>query len=103
MLFVPIQDLWNSDEYSVDMNSPDESKEPKKSSWYYHPLFVIFMLLFILGPFGLPLLYKSPRFSRFWKIVWTILMIVYTWAMIGGTIAMVKLIISSINNMQPAV
>ena len=57
------------------------------------------MLLFVLGPFGLPLLYKSPRFNRSWKIIWTFIMIAYTWAMIGGTIAIAKLILSSFTNM----
>ena len=55
------------------------------------------MLLFVLGPFGLPLLYKSPRFNRTWKIIWTIIMAAYTWALIGSTIAIVKLILSSLN------
>ncbi|MSR78276.1 MAG: hypothetical protein EXS63_08670 [Candidatus Omnitrophica bacterium] len=82
------------------MNTPDASNGPPKSSWYYHPILVIFLLFFVLGPFGLPLLYKSPRFNRTWKIIWTVIMIAYTWAMIDGTIALVKLALSSLGGIQ---
>ncbi len=45
--------------------------------WYHSVWFVLFMLFFVLGPFGLPLLWKSPRFSRNAKIAWTITVGVY--------------------------
>ncbi len=45
--------------------------------WYHSVWFVLFMLFFVLGPFGLPLLWKSPRFSRGAKIAWTIIVGVY--------------------------
>lgn len=50
--------------------------------WYYNPWMVVAILFLALGPFGLPLLYKSPKFSRTWKIVLTIVMIPYTWWMV---------------------
>ncbi len=43
-----------------------------KVKWYHSVWFVLFMLFFVLGPFGLPLLWKSPRFSRGAKIGWAI-------------------------------
>jgi len=46
--------------------------------WYLRPGSVVILLFFVLGPFGLPLLYKSPGFTKKWKIVLTILMIIYT-------------------------
>ena len=39
---------------------------------------VVLLLFFVLGPFGLPLLYKSPEFSQKLKIVLTIVVILYT-------------------------
>ena len=49
-----------------------ENKAPKKDErvkWYLRPTSVILSLFFVLGPFGLPLLYKSPKFSKTLKIV----------------------------------
>jgi hypothetical protein len=36
------------------------------------------MLFVVLGPLGLPLLWKSPSFSRGWKIVLTIALVIYS-------------------------
>ena len=46
--------------------------------WYLRPIGVILLLFFVLGPFGLPLLYKSPKFSKTLKIVLTIAVMIYT-------------------------
>ncbi len=53
------------------------SKE-EKFKWYLRPIGVVLLLFFVLGPFGLPLLYKSPKFSRKLKIALTVLVIIYT-------------------------
>jgi len=39
---------------------------------------VILLLFFVLGPFALPLLYRSPRFTKGWKIILTIATISFT-------------------------
>jgi hypothetical protein len=39
-------------------------------------------LFFVLGPFGLPLLYKSPRFSRKMKALLTVAVLLYTFYLI---------------------
>jgi len=49
-----------------------------KFKWYLRPIGVVLLLFFVLGPFGLPLLYKSPKFSRKLKIVLTVVVIIYT-------------------------
>jgi len=46
--------------------------------WYLRPISVVLLLFFVLGPFGLPLLYKSPKFSKKLKIVLTVVVIIYT-------------------------
>lgn len=38
--------------------------QPEKAKWYYSAWFVLVSLFVILGPLGLPLLWKSPRFSE---------------------------------------
>lgn len=50
----------------------------EKPAWYYRPLFVLLMLFFVLGPFGLPLVYKSPCFSKGWKIFLTAAVLIFT-------------------------
>ena len=50
----------------------------EKVKWYLRPMGVVLLLFFVLGPFGLPLLYKSPKFSQKLKIVLTIVVILYT-------------------------
>jgi len=50
----------------------------EKVKWYLRPVSVVLSLFFVLGPFGLPLLYKSPRFSRTSKIILTIAVVIYT-------------------------
>ena len=50
----------------------------EKVKWYLRPMGVVLLLFFVLGPFGLPLLYKSQEFSRKLKIVLTIVVILYT-------------------------
>jgi hypothetical protein len=54
------------------------SKEEEKVKWYLNPISVVLLLFFVLGPFGLPLLYKSPKFSKTLKIILTVTVIVYT-------------------------
>ncbi len=48
--------------------------------WYLRPLVVVLLLFFVLGPFGLPLLYKSPAFRKKLKIkiFLTVALIIYT-------------------------
>ena len=53
----------------------DETPKPR---WYLRPSIIILLLFFVLGPFGLPLLFKSPGFGKAWKIILTVAVIVYT-------------------------
>jgi len=53
-------------------------KKNGKVKWYLRPVIVLLSLFFVLGPFGLPLLYKSPKFSRTLKIIFTVAVIIYT-------------------------
>jgi len=50
--------------------------------WYLRPVSVVLSLFFVLGPLGLPLLYKSPKFSRTSKIILTFAVVIYTFYLI---------------------
>jgi hypothetical protein len=67
-----------------------EDKEDEKVKWYLRPISVVLSLFFVLGPFGLPLLYKSPKFSRKMKIILTIAVVVYTFYLIFVTLEIAK-------------
>jgi hypothetical protein len=53
-------------------------KEDGKIKWYLRPISVVLLLFLVLGPLGLPLLYKSPKFSKTSKIILTIVVMIYT-------------------------
>ena len=53
-------------------------QEDRKTKWYLKPISVVLLLFFVLGPFGLPLLYKSPQFGKTSKIILTIAVVLYT-------------------------
>ena len=57
------------------------------SRWYYRPWSVVFLLFFVLGPFGLPLLWKSPAFSRGMKIALAVAVMAYS-ALLVETVLM---------------
>ena len=50
----------------------------KEDKWYLRPVSVVLLLFFVLGPLALPLLYKSPKFSKTLKIILTIVVLIYT-------------------------
>lgn len=61
------------------------------SKWYASVWFVLLMLFVVLGPLGLPLLWKSSRFSKVSKIVLTIATVIYTgWILLGAKVLVEK-------------
>ncbi len=58
----------------------------ERVKWYLRPLGVVILLFFVLGPFGLPLLYKSPKFSKKSKILLTVAVMIYTAYIISTTV-----------------
>ncbi len=58
-----------------------------KSNWYASVWFVLLMLFLVLGPLGLPLLWKSSRFSMSAKVVLTAATVAYTvWILFGARV-----------------
>lgn len=58
--------------------------------WYFKPWPVLALLFLVLGPLGLPFLYKSPRFNRAWKVVLTLATVLYTCYLVLATIDLVR-------------
>lgn len=54
--------------------------------WYYRPWIVILLLIFVLGPFGLPLVYKSPKFNKVAKVILTLAMVAYSVYLVDVTL-----------------
>lgn len=48
---------------------------------------ILALLFFVTGIFGLPLLWMSGSFSQTEKIVWSIVVTLYTLLLIGATVA----------------
>ena len=67
-------------------------EEPTDSKWYHNIWFVLMMLFIVVGPFGLSLVWKNPRFSQKWKWAITVAVIVYTLWLIYLTFQAVALI-----------
>jgi hypothetical protein len=64
--------------------------ETGKVKWYLRPMGIVLLLFFVLGPLGLPLLYKSPSFSKKIKIILTIIVLIYTSFLIISTVEIGK-------------
>lgn len=62
----------------------------EKVKWYYRPWVVILLIFLVLGPLGLPLVYKSPKFNRAWKVVLTFLTLLYTASIVLVTVEFVR-------------
>ena len=75
-------------------------KEGEKVKWYLRPVSVILLLFIVLGPLGLPLLYRSPKFSKTLKIVLTVVVIIYTSYLIFATVEIGRVLFKRIEEMQ---
>jgi hypothetical protein len=74
--------------------------EPPKPKWYYNVWFVLIMLFFVIGPFGLPLVWRNPRFARGTKVLLTLVMVVYTVALVDLTLRTARLVLQEVEQFQ---
>jgi hypothetical protein len=58
--------------------------------WYHRPWCVLLMLFVVMGPFGLPLLWRSAFFGERAKQVLTVAVLVYTAALLWETVVAVR-------------
>lgn len=76
------------------------SQPTQPAKWYYNAWFVLAMLFFVLGPFGLPLVWKHPRFSRWIKVALTLAMVVYTVVLVDTTLRAVRAVMSEMGQLN---
>src|SRR2546422_689663 len=72
------------------MEPSDGAPRPR---WYYRPWWVLLMLFLVLGPFGLPLLWKNPSFSRWSKIALTVAVAAYTILLVEAVLIAIRAVI----------
>lgn len=65
--------------------------------WYYRKGPVLILLFFVLGPLGLPLLFKSPAFTRKGKLIISVIVLSYTVILLKYIYFWVKLSYTIIN------
>jgi hypothetical protein len=75
--------------HRLAQTQPVRSIEPS-TNWYYRPFWVLVLLFFVLGPLGLPFLWRSPRFTRVLKVTLTVAVVVYTGLLVGETLRVVE-------------
>ena len=75
-------------------------KEDGKIKWYLRPLNLLVLLFFVLGPFGLPLVYKSPAFNKTIKIILTVVVIIYTSYLIFVSLEIAKELYKRMEELQ---
>lgn len=75
-------------------------KEGGKVKWYLRPMSVILLLFFVLGPFGLPLLYKSPAFSKTLKTILTLAVIIYTFYLIFASLEIARQLYTGMGELE---
>ena len=68
--------------------------------WYYRPVWVLILLFLVLGPLGLPYLWRSPRFTRALKVMLTVAVIGYTGLLVGETIRIVHAVQEEMRELQ---
>ncbi len=79
------------------MGPMSSSGPPVPLKWYYRPLWVLTLLFAVLGPFGLPYLWKSPSFSRRLKIALTILEVAYTAFFVDEMLRVLRVVQNELN------
>jgi hypothetical protein len=75
-------------------------EEDRKTKWYLRPIGVVLLLFFVLGPFGLPLLYKSPEFGKASKIILTIVVMTYTFYLIFASLEIARELYRGMEELQ---
>ena len=78
---------------------PLDPLEPARPKWYHNIWFVLAMLLFVLGPFGLPLVWKNPRLSRPVKAALTAGMALYTLLLVDALLSAVRIVLEHVNQL----
>lgn len=72
------------------------------SRWHQNIWLVLLLLFFVVGPFGLPLVWNNPRLSRPVKTVLTGVMVVYTVVLVQMIIRIYQSVTQELTNIDSA-
>ena len=65
-------------------------------AWYYKPVGIVVLTLFVLGPLSLPLVWRSPVISERGRWIGTALIVAYTVALVWQVWVAVQIALSLI-------
>ncbi|ELP34004.1 hypothetical protein [Rhodopirellula baltica] len=54
------------------------------AQWSNRPVATLTVLFFVTGAFGIPLLWRNPNFSAWQRVLWSIVVLIYTIALFAG-------------------
>ena len=54
-------------------------KQRQGDAWYYHPVWILVLAFFVLGPFALLLVWKSQKMGTAFKLIMAAMILAYTW------------------------
>ena len=54
------------------------------AQWSNRPVATLAVLFFVTGAFGIPLLWRNPNFFAWQRILWSIVVLIYTIALFAG-------------------
>lgn len=76
--------------------------EDREIKWFLRPWVVLALLFLVLGPLGLPLVYKCPKFGKSVKVLLTLVMIAYTFYLIQISMKTGREVMCQISELQSA-
>jgi hypothetical protein len=72
-------------------------------AWYYNVWLMLFLLFFVLGPFGLPLIWKHPTLPRGAKASLSVVVLVYTAWLLQVTWRTAQVVLEHFNTLGSSV
>lgn len=76
-----------------------EKAGESKVKWYLKPL-TIFIIVLAVGPFALPLVWKSPSFKRWHKVVITVIFVALTIWLIKSSVELYRLLLKELKSLS---
>src|SRR5262249_42318127 len=73
------------------------SASPPTPKWYHRAWSVVLLLFLVLGPIGLPHLWRSPSFSRGMKLILTIVVLAYSVLLLEAVLTAARLALEEMN------
>ena len=52
--------------------------DDRELAWYHKPVWIGVLAFVVLGPFALPLVWRSPAIGETGRVVWTVAILAYT-------------------------